>query len=78
MVRDLGLEAALAIRLLVARVLIWMGGIFLSLVILRVGSRWSLGTVRLCLELLRGFVNRGGGVLRRLIVWLLLLVVTMW
>ena len=50
----------------------------LLLVVLRADFRWLLGTVRPCSELLRGFVNRGGGMLRRLIVLFLFLVATVW
>ena len=78
MERALGLEATLVISLGMVLVVAWVMGRPLSLVGLRVGSRWSLGTVRLCLELPRGLVNRGGGMLRRLLVWLLSLVVTAW
>ena len=50
MVRDLGLEAALAILLLAVRKGVM--GIRL-LVVLGVSSRWSLGIVRPCSELLQ-------------------------
>ena len=78
MERALGLEATLVISLGMVLVVAWVMGRPLSLVGLRVGSWWSLGTVRLCLELPRGLVNREGGMLRRLLVWLLSLVVTAW